>query len=118
MHGSEDKPQRKKMTLNMEIACHSSSLTAPGFSEKHSALPRSVPFYFEILDHILLASISPAFPFQGIILREYIPRTMGNDLTVQKDVPQLLLSSRMFIKPCKLGFVAPGMLQFSFICCE
>lgn len=112
MHGSEDKPQRKKMTLNMEIACHSSSLTALGFSEKHSALPRSVPFYLEILDHILLASISPAFPFQGIILREYIPRTMGNDL------PQLLLSSRIFIKPCKLGFVAPGMLQFSFICCE
>lgn len=118
MHGSEDKTQSKKMALNMEITCHSNSLTALGFSEKHSVLPRSEAFYLEILDHILLASIFPAFPFQGIIMREYIPRTMGNDLTLQDDVPQLLFSLRMFIKSCKLGFVAPGMLQFSFICCE
>lgn len=43
---------------------------------------------------------------------------MGNDLTVQDAVPRLPFSSRMVINPFKFGFVVPGMLQFSFTCCD
>lgn len=103
----------------MQIVCHLNSLTAPGFfnKENYSALPRSEgylprnPRPFPACIHFL------AFPFQSI-KREYIPRKMGNDFTVQVAAPQLLFSSIMSVNPCKLGFVVSGMLQFCFTCCE
>lgn len=85
----------------MQIARHLNSLTVLGFfnKENYSALPRSEVFVPRNHRPYPAWIHFPAFPFQGIIIRKYIPRTVGNDFIVQDAVPHFPLAQDCLSSP-------------------